>query len=205
MSFFLRGFGGDAAECLGSRHAADVIDTMGRVVSTLGEGGPVAQLREVVEKRFGVAGLPEGYFYLTMQQGGLEMTNPATEIESTTKVVDGGNPENVFARGKNEDEKEHKRLEEAWNNQPGTEGDFMDFEEYVSLRESWLSSWAALYGRLVAAESARYCVSLAFREPEPVHVMYQDQLVRCFGDLTVVRNALLPNGMVSLYKAGRMA
>jgi len=72
MAFFHRNFGGRPALCFGENHTADVIQTLGRIQRELFpsiEGGAVGHLQSVIERRFGIHDLPQGYFLSANQRG----------------------------------------------------------------------------------------------------------------------------------------
>lgn len=152
ITFFQRNFGGRPATCFGEAHNADVIQTLARIQRDLFpgiEGGPIGHLREVIERRFGVRDLPQGYFYLPIGSGGLELRNPMIEtfaVQSHTTTPETGLG---FEAEIKRDEETYKRLEEDWEKRPlyqrytlsGDSNEFMTFEEYTWLRETWLPDW----------------------------------------------------------------
>ncbi|KAF2461130.1 hypothetical protein BDY21DRAFT_369193 [Lineolata rhizophorae] len=82
--FFSTNFG-QAANCLGRQHIDMVIETFKRVQKAVFAGNSPNEgfdanvtdfLRSEIEKRFNFKGLPDGFFYLPAELGGLELRNP---------------------------------------------------------------------------------------------------------------------------------
>ncbi|TFK67973.1 hypothetical protein BDN72DRAFT_65894 [Pluteus cervinus] len=118
MGFFLRNFGGPPVKCFGQEHVDDVIKTLVRIHKELfphNSGGAVGYLRSVIQQKFSVKELPEGYFYLPLSMGGLGLKNPyvdffALEEESTSSVAGS----EMFAKLMKEDEENYRNLKETW-------------------------------------------------------------------------------------------
>lgn len=102
--------------------------------------------------------------------------------------------------------------------------EFMSFDEYSSLRETWLSGWGQSYNHSLQTPNLRQ-ISLmpemrqlttkwAGWKDGPGHAldwygkwvvnMYGEEVVRKFGGLEVVDPNLIPIGMVELFKSSRM-
>lgn len=91
MALFYRNFGKRPAACFGTDHINEMVDTFARIQRELfpdGEGA-VGHLRKVIKERYGVEGLPEGYFYLPIGYGGLALSNPAVELIAVANVQAG--------------------------------------------------------------------------------------------------------------------
>ncbi|KAI9840105.1 MAG: hypothetical protein M1837_001909 [Sclerophora amabilis] len=75
---------GQPANCFGQAHVDMMIETLERVQRELfadtkddSMGGGVTQhLRKMIEDRFGVTGVPDGFFYFPVGLGGLDLCNP---------------------------------------------------------------------------------------------------------------------------------
>jgi hypothetical protein len=84
LRFFQRNFG-DPAQCFGRIHADEVIETYSRIQrsSSLMTGGSVIQcIQQMIEQRFGVKDIPNGWFYFPISRGGLEVWNPIVDFLS---------------------------------------------------------------------------------------------------------------------------
>ena len=158
MKFFVRNFGGRPAQCLGREHVDEVIDTLARVQTELfpnsgsTQGGAVGHLRRVIADRFGVADLPQGYFYFPIGAGGLEVHDPMVEMFCLRASLI-SEPESLYAEGINMDLTYYNNVKESWENlsampyPPGLPGmEFMPFEEYTfPARFTRLESWRWRY------------------------------------------------------------
>ncbi|KIM41934.1 hypothetical protein M413DRAFT_445137 [Hebeloma cylindrosporum] len=267
MAFFLRNFGGTPANCFGTAHVNELIDTLGRIQRELfqeSSGGAVGYLRKTLEERFGITDLPEGYFYFPISSGGLELRNTMLELLALERrdkplaaaddaelpessddnepesdyngyVSDDGfeedksTAEHKFAARIAEDRKAYARLKEVWDQDQdkrrsrlfAVPDEFMSFDEYTALRESWLSNWGASYRDMLESPTPRNVVlvpkvrevigsggsrewsSMDWYERWVVS-MYGEEVVRKFGGLEAVDPNLIPVGMVQLFRTSRM-
>ncbi|KAG5636630.1 hypothetical protein H0H81_007371 [Sphagnurus paluster] len=142
MAFFHRNFGGRPAACFGDAHTADIIATLARIQRELFpdiEGGAVAYLRSVIKTRFGISDLPQGYFYLPISSGGLELHHPMIDMFALKKQTDSdGKPQSFKALVEGGDQAKYKEMKEIWENGPSHHGGvakrpYMDFDEYLAL------------------------------------------------------------------------
>ncbi|KAF8973599.1 hypothetical protein BDZ97DRAFT_1912079 [Flammula alnicola] len=132
------------------------------------------------------------------------------------------------------DRKAYKKLKENWEleqdrrrsskaRQASKEEEFMSFEEYAALRESYLSSWGNSYRSMLQSPQPRRVV-LVPKVQEAMHrqsrwskrwesmdwyeqwvvSMYGEEIVRQFGGLEPVDPKLIPVGMVQLFRTSRM-
>lgn len=78
-SYFARFFNNNFAKpamCFGRSHIDMAISTLSRIERTLFPNGVTEHLRTVISSRFNINGLPEGFFYLPVEFGALELQNP---------------------------------------------------------------------------------------------------------------------------------
>lgn len=231
MAFFLRNFGGRPAPCFGDAHTTDIIDTLARIQRELfpaTEGGAVGHLRSVIEQRFGVHDLPQGYFYLPIGSGGLELRNPMIEMFAVPRTTSEEKAVAQFSDQMKQDEETYKTLKEKWeqtqhssrNAWSAKPGPFMTMEKYVSLRETWLMDWQSCYQKmLTVASPVNVRMTSAVQTflaagDDRAHVidwyqrwvvsLYGEEVVNRFGGLEVVDPTLIPVGMVQLFKTSRM-
>ncbi|KDR78235.1 hypothetical protein GALMADRAFT_119220 [Galerina marginata CBS 339.88] len=135
--------------------------------------------------------------------------------------------EHKFKKRVENDPKEYARLKEAWDNRDeqtqqthlNTE-EFLSFEAFTSLRESWLSTWGDSYQHMLQTPSIRYVApvpkmkELLSSSTKPwehmdwyeqwVVSMYGEDVVKKFGSLEAVDPNLIPVGMVQLFRRSRM-
>ena len=128
------------------------------------------------------------------------------------------------------DRKVYESMKEAWeldtDNRRSKKGHlfrdvaFMSFDEYVGLRETWLSGWGQSYSHMLQPPKLREVTLMPeIRELTKswagwegglgwygkwVVNMYGEEVVRKFGGLEVVDPNLIPIGMVQLFKTSRM-
>ncbi|KAG5643115.1 hypothetical protein DXG03_001541 [Asterophora parasitica] len=228
-AFFLRNFGGRPARCFGNDHVTDVINTLARIQKELFpdvEGGAVAHLRAVIEARFGTRDLPQGYFYLPIGNGGLELRNPLIEMFSLRDAfnakVEVKDSFDALARG---DEARYKALKEDWELRPSSHNGkkrdpFMTLEQYLALRETWLSEWRECYKHLMdehvleELSSTPDVLTYLTMGKKKWHDMdwyeqwivslYGEEVFKRFGRLEVVDATLIPVGMVQLFRTSKM-
>ena len=76
------------------------------------EDGAVGHLRPVIEQCFGVRDLPQGYFYLPIGSGGLELLNPMIEAFAFEKKSPSTNTKPGFEGMKDVDVTKYKSWKE---------------------------------------------------------------------------------------------
>jgi hypothetical protein len=230
MAFFHRNFGGRPAICFGESHTTDIIQTLVRIQRELFpgvEGGAVGHLRSVIEQRFGIQDLPQGYFYLPIGSGGLELRNPMVEAFAVDKNLSWATAKPGFAGQAEEDANQYKLRKELWENQPTSSKihgpnairEFMSFDDYILLRETRLFSWMACYDKMLTVphplsmmvtpavqtflKAEHKFGSMDWYERWVVS-LYGKEVVERFGTLEIVDPTLIPIGMVQLFRASTM-
>jgi hypothetical protein len=162
MAFFLRNFGGRPTYAFGRDHVMDVIDTLARIQRELFlefELGAAGHLAAVIKKKWGVEGLPLGYFYLPVEQGGLGLRNTMFEAFTVLTSFDDDpendddearkDPQEFFEELAEEDEENFEEARDKWTHQYTQQhrkfDTFFTLEQYISLREHLLTPWGAAY------------------------------------------------------------
>ncbi|KAM5341457.1 hypothetical protein ACJ41O_014488 [Fusarium nematophilum] len=164
-TFFTSNFG-KAANCFGRQHVDNMLATHERiqrqVFSTLpGDGdekvSSVAEyLKKALSDRFDISDVPDGYLYLPMELGGLDLQSPFISLlqihdevlESSSELMDKFQEaeRKAYQRAKEDflagrvKPKRYRVNEPIW--EPESERDretFMSFEEYVRYREDFAS------------------------------------------------------------------
>ena len=75
-TFFSSNFG-KAANCFGREHVDKMLATHRRIQESIFEGGNVVQfLRHMIESRFGVKDIPDGFLFFPVELGGLDLKSP---------------------------------------------------------------------------------------------------------------------------------
>lgn len=219
LKFFQRNFG-DPAQCFGRTHADEVIETYNRIQKELFPmtGGSVIQcIQQMIEQRFGVKDIPNGWFYFPISRGGLEVWNPIVDflsVRNNLKVQP-----NTFFELMEEDKKEYWRLFTAWKSGEGSSNSaakrFLTLEQYVEGRETRLPKWRDAYRYLQKAPNAS-SIALSSRITDDLDgayldgyqewnaALYAEDIFRRFGTLTIVEPTLIPVGMVSVFKNSKI-
>ena len=235
LAFFVRNFGGRPANCLGRAHVDDMIDTLSRIQRELfpdTEGDAVGYLRSILEERFGVRSLPQGYFYFPIGSGGLEIRNPMIELLALRESVL-RDPRNAFVRESEMDIVRYNHLKVQWESSPSQSTvyvlppartiEFMPYHEYISQRETRFRHWCDLYKSFLivvnpvgakltpaveAAIKGTWTSSLGWNGMDYydkwVVSLYGEEVMKNFGSLEVVDPALIPVGMVQLFRSSRV-
>jgi hypothetical protein len=226
VRFLVRGFGGRPAACLGVEHVDDMIDTLVRIQQELfpaseGSGGPIGHLRTLIETRYQVTDLPDGYFYFPIGAGGLQLVDPLVELFAVRPSIR-HSAQDFLCEALEEEQKAYQRLKEKW--ETSTHGisyrvkddyGFMSYEEFVSARESADSQWCSKYQWLLstpdpisvtpppAISEGLDLSDMSFYENWIV-AMFGEEVVRKFGGLEIVDPTMIPVGMVELFRNSKM-
>ena len=143
--------------------------------------------------------------------------------------------EEAFVKKIDNDEKAYRGFKEVWdhdkdarrseNQRVEVSDEFMAFEEFTSLRESWLRGWGARYEEMLvvpqpvemvlaptvqaAIDSGKgWAKTTSWQNmnwyDKWIISMYGENLVRKFGGLEAVDPTLIPIGMVQLFRTSRM-
>ncbi|KAF9451302.1 hypothetical protein P691DRAFT_787487 [Macrolepiota fuliginosa MF-IS2] len=232
MAFFHRNCGGGLTYAFGHDHFTDVVDTLARTWHELvpgTEGGAVGHLRRVIKQKWDVDGLPLGYFYFPIEQGGLGLHNPMFDAYACIKSFE--DPEDLECRKEPQEEfkdllekevEDFEQAREQWEqefkNRDRQFETFFTLEQYTSLREHLLKSWGSTYGKMFDRrttfdmEETPLFVNLLGPSDwkhlgwyqKWVTTAYGEDLVEKFGGFVIVDPTLIPIGMVKLFKDSRV-
>jgi len=168
LKFFQRNFW-DPARCFGRTYADEVIRTYSRIQKEPfpETGGSVIQcIQQVIEQRFGVKDIPNGWFYFPISRGGLEVRNPIVDFLSVRNNLK--EQPNPFFALMEDDVKEHIRLFSNWKSGEGSSNSatkkFLTYPRYVEGRAR-LQQWWLAYKKLQDAPSASL-IELSSRSPK---------------------------------------
>lgn len=227
MSFLYRNFGGHPAKCFGEEHIDDMLKTFAKIQSDLfqdaGTKSAVAYLQRVIQKKFGINDIPEGYFYFPIATGGLELKNPFIDLCSLERETEKKDkkPKELF----DEDDQElYDKRKESWDrNYMSDKGPYMSYVEFLIHRGTWVPQWGTAYqNALTDKDQVSVNVTPAIeavlrssnhwpQELSKLNVqdkwlvaLYGEQLIEKFGALDVVDSNLIPLGMVELFKRSKI-
>lgn len=161
-SFFVNNFGSPPAHCFGRRHVDMVINTLQRIQLELfpqHRGSVTSYLADVIQKRFGIRNIPDGWYYWPISMGGLEVKNPFIPLYALRDdiCVD---PTTEFHKLCEKDEAAYALQKERWDNgmmkRPYTANKqletepFMPYTEYIMHRPQRFFNWNETYTKLLA-------------------------------------------------------
>jgi len=217
LRFFQRNFG-DPAQCFGRIHADEVIETYSRIQKELfpKTGGSVIQcIQQMIEQRFGVKDIPNGWFYFPISRGGLEVWSPTIDFLSVRDDL--SDKPNTFFELMERDKKDYTIFSTLWKSGEGwsTTTEFLTYSQYIEGRETRLGGWWSAYRALQDAPDAS-TIRLSSRIHQGLGTLsfddysmwnaalYADEIFRRFGTLTIVEPTLIPVGMVSVFKNSKI-
>lgn len=261
-TFFTSNFG-KPANCFGRRHVDNMLATHERIQrqifssSTLATGSDTREasgsviefLRRVIEQRFSLSNIPDGYFFFPTELGGLEVRNPFIGLLQIRDAVQ-DHPSKLldyFEEGEKEaygiakarfDKGETQQFlnsRQDPNFQPQDADSFFSFEEYTKYREElyfgFTNELVNVFSNLLARpgeesietddngnvkvalnalgnQSGLRGILSNWYRMEPywkwVAQLYGPEIIDRFGGLSIVDPGLLPMGMVSLFRSGRV-
>ncbi|KAI1938095.1 hypothetical protein LOZ66_003683 [Ophidiomyces ophidiicola] len=121
MARFMSNNFGKPALCLGRPHIEMVLSTLRRIEQELfaentATGGVSNHLRQEIEKKFGITGLPDGFFYLPEEYGGLSLTNPFVSLIAMREGIK-TTPERILRSAFIAEQKEYATAKEKYEKQ----------------------------------------------------------------------------------------
>lgn len=154
-TFFTSNFG-KSAHCFGRDHVDEILATHQRIQRLVFDGKDVAQhLKSIIEARFGVQDLVDGFLYFPVELGGLELKSPFVsplQIRDSVAVT----PTKILNEFEENEKERYQELkadfdkgndpesrdavdEPNWQPSDGAD-EFMSFEEYTKYREEFTTS-----------------------------------------------------------------
>ncbi|KAJ6014681.1 hypothetical protein N7540_009272 [Penicillium herquei] len=254
-TFFTYNFG-VPANCFGQRHVGMMLQTHERIQRKIFSPGPeggkgdssvLTYLRDTIQSRFGTENIPDGYFFLPIDLGGLELSSPFINLVALRDSIL-SNPDSLlddffeaeksaYAILKRQyQEKDKDRLVSQRRYRPEDADHFMSFEEYTRHRESldygFQHQLVWVYDQLLKRpqqEEIRQDVSgpvtLGLGQLQNqfnlsgirsdwrmmssywkwLAQLYGPEIVDRFGGFNIVDPGLLPIGLVSQFRSGRVS
>jgi hypothetical protein len=192
----------------------------------------VQYLKNIIEERFGVSDIPDGYLYFPASLGGLELHNPFIDLVQLKDAVL-QNPASALADitafeaeayRQAKFKYEHGTIYRATNMFPDfvptDRATFMTLEEFTRYREEFYSSQQGnIYSAFekLLEQPAKMSVNPSSPDIQLFHehnmhgqywqwlaLMYKDDMMERFGGLNIVGRALLPSSIISIYRSGRV-
>lgn len=147
-TFFSSNFG-KPANCFGRAHVDEMLSTFTRIQSTIFSGSNVvSHLKSMIEERFGIKDIPDGYLYFPTSLGGLDLQNPFIGL---IQVRDGvhENPASLLSTFLDDEREAYRLAQIAFNSGiiyrhsntdpnfvPHDSNVFFSFEEFSRYRET---------------------------------------------------------------------
>ena len=263
--FFTSNFG-KPANCYGRQHVDNMLATheciqrqiFGSSISagqkiTEGDqrsGSVIEFLKSIIEQRFGVTDIPDGYFFFPTELGGLDVQNPFigllqirdSILDQPSELLDEfeeAEAEDYKIAKKDFESGVTKRYHSAMEDPdfvPQDPNTFFSFEEYTKYREQFHCGYknelVEIFDKLLQKPEEKSidcddngCVKTALNAlggqsaelkgilnswdaMEPywkwVAQLYGPEMIEKFGGFSIVDQGLLPMGMVSLFRSGRV-
>lgn len=156
-TFFSTNFG-KAANCFGREHIDTMLFTHRQIQESVFDGGNVVQyLKRMIQERFNVSDLPDGFLYFPVELGGLELKSPFVDLLQVRGSVK-ANPYDLlddFEENEKHDyteaqrrfdkgEIEHMRRKSGHTDfKPEGTDAFFDMAEFTKYREAFTSTGKA--------------------------------------------------------------
>lgn len=149
-TFFSSNFG-KAANCFGREHIDKMLATHRHIQDSIFPNSSIVQhLKEMIEERFSVKDVPDGFLFFPVELGGLELKSPFVGLLQTRESVE-DDPYNLIEKYE-EDERDwynaakrafdkgtradkHRKGDANW--QPSDSEPFFSFEEFTKYREAF--------------------------------------------------------------------
>jgi hypothetical protein len=253
-TFFTYNFG-KPANCFGQAHVDMMLRTHERIQREVfslgpdggkGESSVITYLRDTIRSRFGTENIPDGYFFLPIDLGGLELSSPFINLVSLHDSVV-ADPNTLLDEFLEAEQSAYASLKRRYSNtdkdrlatkqsfRPDDMDTFMSFEEYTRHRElldyGFAKQLVSIYDQLLKRpkpedieQDVSGPVTLGLSQLQSqtnlsgikspwrhmssywkwIAQLYGPELVERFGGFNVVDPGLLPIGLVSQFRSGRV-
>lgn len=234
-SYFARFFSNNFAKpalCFGRDHIDMAISTLSRIERTLFPTGVTDHLRSVISTGFNIHDLPEGFFYLPVEFGALELQNPYIPLLSMRENIK-QTPSRRMQKAFLDEELQYIETKEdfethgpaqvsLWNKEPAA---FPSLAEYIQYSESRSAHLVSAYKDLLRIPkevnidkslalsssqlglSSQGAISSDWMCMSPywkwVVELYHKEMVRKYGRLAAVDREFMPLGVVKTLKEGK--
>lgn len=237
--FFANNFGAPA-HGLGREHIDMVVSKVEGIIKSVAcisptedNGTFISQLRETIAIRHGALDVPDGFFFLPNDRGGLNVHNPLIPLHAIRDSVC-ADPLKLIEKASAQEEAEYEEAREAYregksgpsllerHNKPELNKEFFSFEEYNSFGEEYSVPLRRAYTELMeralpvnleSSEAPRQNLSSYDNESkEWANVVYDSWLLELygrevaqkFGGLTIGLKELLPLGLLEMLKSEKV-
>ncbi|KAL4748484.1 hypothetical protein BDW72DRAFT_205608 [Aspergillus terricola var. indicus] len=256
-TFFTYNFGAPA-NCFGQEHVDMMLQTHERIQRKVfssgagdrigGDQSVVTYLRETIQARFGNTSIPDGYFFLPIDLGGLELSSPFINLVGVRDALT-ATPDSLmdaFFRTERDTYDALKRhyagkdkdrvIAKNKGFKPDDVNDFLPFEEYTRHREfldyGFSGQLLDVYDDLLRRPSQQVIdndptgsLAMGFGQLRNqsglsgikgdwnamtpywkwVAQLYGPEIVELFGGFNIVDPGLLPIGLVSQFRSGKVS
>ncbi|KAL4803375.1 hypothetical protein BDV18DRAFT_166387 [Aspergillus unguis] len=225
ITFFTYNFG-TPANCFGQNHVDMMLQTHERIQREVfssdgkGDDSVLTFLRETIRQRFGTTAIPDGYFFLPIDLGGLELSSPFIKLLGLRDSVtpDPNTLLDKFFKCEQETYDTLKRRYLASDKdrvvsknagfRPHDVDSFLSFEEYTLHRENLDYGFHYHLGRVyddLLRRPTQQVLEYDATGPLSIGQLYGPEIIDKFGGFNVVDPGLLPIGLVSQFRSGRVS
>lgn len=256
-TFFTYNFGAPA-NCFGKEHVDMMLQTHERIQRKVFSSGPgddakgdqsvVTYLRETIQSRFGNTSIPDGYFFLPIDLGGLELSSPFINLVGVRDALT-TTPDSLMDAFFQTERDTYEALKRHYAGKdkdrvitknkgfrPDDVNEFLSFEEYTRHREyldyGFSGQLLNVYDNLLRRPSEQVIeydptgpLATGFGQLRNqsglsgikgdwysmtpywkwVAQLYGPEIVELFGGFNVVDPGLLPIGLISQFRSGKVS
>lgn len=170
-------------------------------------GSVTSTMKKMIQQKFGIEDIPDGYLYFPVSDGGLELKNPIAELllvrdkvakdpaELVQIALDKEKHAYSYAKSNYEnDTVKRTRSPRGSRVMDSNTEPFMSLEEFSKYREQTSESLGDAYRDLTVVRSTKGLGE--YYEKYHVLEMYSSEMRKRFGSQNIVPKGMLPTGMV---------